>query len=160
MEKTEFEKYLEERYLDQVRWYDQKSLWNQRWYIRLQWGLIILSAFTPVLVVIHLTTLPQHYLLNWLPVITSVLVAILASSLKTFEFQENWANYRTTCETLKKEIYLCRASVGVYVGASERETLFVERVEALISRENTLWFTTYRGEIELMGDQKQRSIER
>ena len=77
-----------------------------------------------------------------LSLITSVLVAILATSLKTFKFEENWVNYRTTCETLKKEIHFFNAGLDEYKDSQDREGLFVRRVEALISRENTLWLTT------------------
>jgi hypothetical protein len=69
-------------------------------------------------------------------------VAILATSLKTFKFEENWINYRTTCETLKKEIHFYHAGIGEYEDSEDKEALFIKRVEALISRENTLWLTT------------------
>jgi hypothetical protein len=77
-----------------------------------------------------------------LSLITSVLVAILATSLKTFKFEENWLIYRTTCETLKKEIHFLNAGIDEYKDSQDREAVFVKRVEALISRENTLWLTT------------------
>jgi len=71
--------------------------------------------------------------------VTSVIVAILASTLKTFNYQEHWMNYRTTCETLKKEYHFFEANVGDYADTNDKQALFVERVEALISRENTFW---------------------
>jgi len=79
-----------------------------------------------------------------LSLVTSVLVAILATSLKTFKFGENWVNYRTTCETLKKEIHFFDAGIDEYKDSQDKEGLFVKRVEALISRENTLWLTTVK----------------
>ena len=45
---------------------------------------------------------PIYIVLRASPIVTSVLVAIITASLKTFKFQENWINYRTTCETLEK----------------------------------------------------------
>ena len=138
MDKADFERYLQDRYFDQINWYDKKSMSNQKWYNILQWGLIVLAALTPVLVAIqpYLKTYPS---LKWLPVTTAVAVAILSSALKTFHFQENWINYRTTCETLKKEVFLYQANVGEYERVADKDQLFVERVEELISRENTLW---------------------
>ena len=141
-----FQKYLEKRYYGQIGWYDNKSLWNQKWYRRLQWGLIVFSALTPVLIAIN-WGLPTYQLLRWVPLITSVLVAIVASALKTFKFQENWINYRTTCETLKKEIHFYEAGIGEYANAEDKEALFVERVENLISRENTLWLSVHKEQI-------------
>jgi len=140
MDKEKFQKYLKERYCDQIDWYDRKSLQNQKWYKRLQWSLIILAAMTPALIAIGVCFSGIPFL-KWVPVITSVLVAILTSTLKIFKFQENWINYRTTCETLKKEIHYYDAGIGDYADTGDKEALFVERVENLISRENTLWIS-------------------
>jgi hypothetical protein len=73
-------------------------------------------------------------------------VAILTAGLKAFKYQENWINYRTTCETLRKEKYFYEAGLGEYASAEDKEALFVDRVESLISRENTMWVSTHRAE--------------
>ncbi len=138
MEKEDFQNYLKERYEDQINWYDKKSMWNQKMYRYFQWSVIILATITPVLV----ATVPDKT--RWLTVTISALVAIGTSILKTFKYQENWINYRTTCETLRKEIHFYKAGLGDYRGSEDREALFVERVESLISRENTMWLTTQR----------------
>src|SRR5712691_2446538 len=143
MDKAAFEEYLSERYLGEIGWYDAKSMRNQVWYRTLQWGLILLSASTPVIIALaqKSDSAPE---LKTLSLTTSVLVAILATSLKTFKFEENWVNYRTTCETLKKEIHFFDAGIDEYKDSQDKEGLFVKRVEALISRENTLWLTTVK----------------
>jgi hypothetical protein len=138
METEEFQKYLKERYEDQIDWYDRKSIWNQKWYRRFQLSVIILAAITPVLVAIA----PE--VTRWPAVFIAALVAIGTNMLKIFKYQENWINYRTTCETLRKEIHFYNASLGDYRGSEDRESLFVERVESLISRENTMWLTTQK----------------
>jgi Ni/Fe-hydrogenase subunit HybB-like protein len=140
LDKGAFEEYLESRYREQIAWYDRKSVFNGKWFKVFQWGTITLASLTPVIVVIGFESSNDYA--KWLPVLTSVLVAIFASAQKTFKFEENWINYRTTCETLKKEIYLYKAGVGEYSTTRDREGLFVERVEGLISRENTLWLIT------------------
>ncbi len=138
METEDFQKYLKERYEDQINWYDKKSAWNQKLYRYFQWSIIILAAVTPVLVATGSETT------RWPAVIIAALVAIGTTILKTFKYQENWINYRTTCETLRKEIHFYRAGSGDYRDSDDREALFVERVESLISRENTMWLTTQR----------------
>jgi len=45
---------------------------------------------------------------------------------------------------LKKEIHFYRAGIDQYRDSEDKEALFVKRVEALISRENTLWLTTVK----------------
>ena len=150
MNKEDFQKYVKERYEGQISWYDKKSIGNQKMYKRFQWVVIMLSAITPVLVAIVAINPEANetsWLLtktSWLAVGISALVAIGTTALKTFKYQENWISYRTTCETLRKEIHFYNASVGEYKDTDDREALFVERVEALISRENTMWLTTQR----------------
>ena len=73
--------------------------------------------------------------------IISIGVIIGTSSSKVFKFQEKWINYRTTCETLKKEWYYYKSGIYEYKESENLEELFVERVENLISRENTYWMT-------------------
>lgn len=138
MEVAEFEKYLEERYHPQIKWYDIKAISNQNTYKIIQWLVIILAAVTPVLVAVGETWE------RWVAVVISALVAIGTSVLKTFKYQENWINYRTTCETLRKEIHYYNASINDYETSNDPMALFVERVEALISRENTLWLTVQK----------------
>lgn len=137
MNQEDFQKYLKERYEDQINWYDKKSVWSQKMYKRFQGAVIVLSAITPILVAIGVDEA------RWPAVVISALVAIGTTSLKTFKYQENWINYRTTCETLRKEIHFYKAGVSDYKDTGDAEALFIERVEALISRENTMWLTTH-----------------
>ena len=150
MDQKTFDDYLKDRYLPEIAWYDTNSLHNQVWYRTLQSALIVLSASTPVIIALAQKT-PSGAWIQRLSLITSVLVAIIATTLKTFKFQENWINYRTTCETLKKEIHFYHAGVDEYADGAGRESTFVKRVESLISRENTLWLTTIK---EKPGEQK------
>lgn len=138
MEAAEFEKYLEERYYPQIKWYDMKAISNQKIYKIIQWIVIILAAVTPVLVAVG------EAWERWVAVVISALVAIGTSVLKTFKYQENWINYRTICETLRKEIHYYNARINDYEPSNDPMALFIERVEALISRENTLWLTVQK----------------
>jgi hypothetical protein len=78
--------------------------------------------------------------------VISLIVAILVSSLKTFNFQENWVSYRTTAETLKKELIFFRAETGPYENVKDMKNLFVQRVESLISRRHTSEIYIYNKE--------------
>lgn len=141
MENSKFEKYLEERYYPQIEWYDRKSTWNQKVYKIFQWIIIILSAITPILVA---SEFHGNIYIRWFTVVVSALVAIGTASLKTFKYQENWINYRTTCETLRKEIHYFNSMVDDYSTVDDPMALFVKRVEALISQENTIWLKTQK----------------
>ena len=109
-------KYIEVRYFDQINWYDNNAQENRTKYRRLQWTLIILAAMTPALIELDLNELIGKNF-GQLATVTSVVVAILTAALKTFKYQENWINYRTTCETLRKEKYFYDGGIGEYQNA-------------------------------------------
>ena len=137
MEEEKFEQYLKERYEYQVKWYDKRSSQNKRYSLGFQWTAIIISASIPVLV----TLMPSW---KWITIILSIILAIATAALKTFKFEENWISYRTVAETLKKEKYYYDAEATEYTTVEDKKRLFVERVEALISSENTLWMAIQR----------------
>ncbi len=65
-------------------------------------------------------------------------VAILASLLSLNQLQENWIAYRTTCESLKHEKFFFLTNAEPY-DKDNAFGLFVQRVERLISKENSAW---------------------
>ncbi len=141
MEKKEFEEYVDSRYNDQVTWYDTKSIKNQNTYKKLQWILIIFSSLTPVLIALDFG-FPDFNFLKWIAVITAVIVGIATVSQRTFKYYDNWIDYRTICENLKKEKYMHGTGTGDYAGVLDKDSLFVERVENWISKENSTWIST------------------
>ena len=140
MQEEKFEKYLKERYECQVKWYDKRSSRNKRYSHGFQWTAIIISASVPVLV----TLMPSSQWITIITIILSIVLAIATASLKAFKFEENWISYRTVAETLKKEKYYYDAGSTEYATTEDKKRLFVERVEALISSENTLWMAIQR----------------
>ena len=136
MDSKTFQEYLEKRYYDQLNYYEKSSGRNQKRYKNFQWILIILSALTPVLAAMDLNSFPFNYLV----IIISALVAILTTGLKTFQYQELWANYRTTCEQLKPEIHYYNFNVGPYGALGvDKEALFISRVETILDKEHQSW---------------------
>lgn len=136
MDSTSFNEYLEKRYYDQLNYYRGSSSKNQKKYKNFQWILIVLSALTPVLVAMDLS----KYNLDIIVIIVSSLVAILTSGLKTFQYQELWANYRATSEQLKPEIHYYNFNVGPYgISGVDKEALFISRVEAILDKEHQNW---------------------
>ncbi len=140
MNKEKFDAFVKDRYNKEVAWYDRKAIWNHRAYRICMWSVIFLAAITPILIVI------SDGIFKWVAVGVAVLVAVLNGALRAFKYHENWIGYRTTCETLRKEIHFYEASIQGYDAVADKEALFVERVESLISREHTLWVTTHEKE--------------
>jgi hypothetical protein len=133
MNKENFEKYLEERYRAQIKWYTENSSINKKRFQFLVAITTTFSVFVPVLLV------TEDTFLKFLAIGFSAVVAICATFTRSFNFQENWINYRTIGETLKKEIHFYDAKLFDYSSSQDPEALFVSRVENLISRENTTW---------------------
>jgi hypothetical protein len=128
------DEYINQRVNDQIGWYDQKSQRAQRWFKRLRAVEVIAAGAIPLFAGFGGRS-------PWSVIVVGILgalVAILASLLSINQFQENWIEYRTTCESLKHEKYLFLTNAEPY---NEEETfgLFVQRIESLISKENSAW---------------------
>lgn len=143
MDKAAFDDYVTNRYQDQLKYYEAISAGNQKKYKRFQWILIVLTALTPVFAALKTIKWGDFVMpvdLSVLVLVTSTIVAILTTGLKTFNYQELWIVSRTTQEMLKPELYYYNFNVGDY-GAQgvDKESVFVTRVEAILGSEHKQW---------------------
>jgi hypothetical protein len=136
MDTSTFDKYLEDRYRSEIAWYSRRARQNQLWYRVLKVYTVVAAAAVAALAAFD----PPLEALAAL----GASIAALEGLAAVFKLHENWLNYRTTSETLKKEIHFYRSRTAEYRGAGDAEALFVERVEAIISRENSLWLQAVR----------------
>jgi hypothetical protein len=67
-----------------------------------------------------------------------VFVAVIASLLGLLQLQERWIQYRGTAESLRREKFLFLTQTEPY-DKNDAFHLLVQRVEALLSKENTEW---------------------
>ena len=130
----EEEEYLKNRLDDQINWYDRKSIQNQKTYKMLQLILIVSAASIPFISGYVDKLVYLQYLLGAI----GVLVAAITGLISLYKFQENWTAYRTTCESLQHEKYLYHTKTDPYHGKNAFN-LLVQRVEMLISKENSSW---------------------
>lgn len=140
MTSPSLEQYVEKRYQAQVRWYDGRASANKKAYQVYHTSIAILSAIITIAVGIGMHD-RDRILWQIVSLTASAVVAVLAGLQRTFRFRDNWVDYRTTAEDLKKEEQYHRFLCGDYAASANPDRLFVERVEALISRQNTLWNT-------------------
>jgi len=135
MKEMNQEAYLKERLQDQIDWYDRKGMKNQKWFKRLQVAAILASVTIPFLSgYITETTLLLKVSVGLLGLIVAAITAVLG----LYKFQENWFEFRTTCESLNHEKYMFLTQSEPY-DQDNPFRLLVERVESLISKENTAW---------------------
>jgi len=130
MGRRKIDQYMKERYEDQVRWYDEKAIYCKRMNYLCQIPIIIMGPLITVFALLEY---------KWITVLLSAIMSILIGILNFCKFEEKWHNYRTTCETLKKEKYFYEYRLNEYRDAEDPEELFINRVESIISREHTKW---------------------
>jgi hypothetical protein len=128
------DEYIIDRLDDQINWYDKKSQTNQKWFKRLKILEITSAAIIPFLAGIG-ASLPYYSVIIG---VLGVVIAISAGVSAIYKFHENWIEYRTISETLKHEKYLFQTKCSPY---HQENSFFhlVQRVEALISKENSQW---------------------
>jgi len=129
------DEYMHARVDNQIDWYDKKSQWNQRWFRRLRAIELVVAASIPLLAGYISAERPSIQLIVGL---LGLVVASIAGVTGLYSFQENWVEYRTTCESLCHEKHLFLTETQPYDGEAPFP-LFVKRVESLISAENTRW---------------------
>jgi len=128
------EEYIEQRLNDQIGWYDRKSSTNQRWFKRLRFAEIAAAAIIPFLSGFAGDSLPIKIAIGAL----GVVIAVIASLLGLLQLQEHWIEYRATAESLRKEKFLFLTQTEPY-DKDDAFHLLVQRVEALLSKENADW---------------------
>ena len=129
-----------ERLEDQIAWYDQKSLANQRTYKRVKVTEILAAAAIP-----FLTGLKTPYI----PMVTGglgVLITVLEGLLHLNQYQQNWIAYRSTCEALKHEKYTYLGKAAPYFNVPDPHALLAERIESLVSQEHAKWASVQQQE--------------
>jgi hypothetical protein len=136
--------YLETRVDDQINWYGQKATKFKILNIWSRGIIIVFSAIIPFISVFKpITTLATISLCSRLVDILIPLLGSLTSIAAGFsallKFQENWIEYRTTSENLKHEKYLYLNQSGPYESSKDSYKIFVNRIESLISKENSTW---------------------
>jgi hypothetical protein len=118
---------------DQIDWYDRKSRSAQRIFKRVKIVEILAAAAIPFLAGLNY---PHDKLVTGG---LGVLITILEGLLHLNQYQQNWTNYRSTCEALKHEKYVYLATAGPYATAADPRAMLAERVESTVSQEHAQW---------------------
>jgi hypothetical protein len=130
----EFEEYLNTKYKKLIGFYDRRSIWNKRGYRICSVFVIVVSGLLAPL--IGTGSLSKHEMVGAL---ISASIVVVSAILAHFQFNENWLSYRATWDALEREPHLRIAGIGEYEGAMDRNSVFVNRVEAIAAREGSEW---------------------
>lgn len=131
------------RLLEQIDWYDRGSRRNQRWFKRLKMAQIILAAGIPVAAAASAPSV--------VVAVAGALIVVLESVQQLQQYQQNWTQYRATCERLKHERFLFATLAGPYGRAPRPAGLLAERTEGLVSQEQAAW-TSHQDEARRAGE--------
>ncbi|MEN2280602.1 DUF4231 domain-containing protein [Algoriphagus sp. SE2] len=128
------ENYIAERVDKQLDWYEEKAALNKKLFIWKEGLVISFAALIP-------------FILVWDPlesgkILSAALgmsITILSGVASTMKLEKKWTEYRTTAETLKHERFLYFTRSGHYQNPKPLFNEFVQRVENIISKENSFW---------------------
>jgi hypothetical protein len=128
------ENYILERVDDQINWYDKKSQSAQHRFKLLRGFEICAAASIPLIAGFAKAPFPVTLVLA----VVGALIAIVSAITSLNQYQENWTGYRGACESLRQEKFLFVTKAEPY-HEGQAFSLFVQRVESLLSRENGAW---------------------
>jgi hypothetical protein len=129
---------MKSRVDEEIAWYDHKSGANQRGFKSMRLVEILAAAAIPIL---------STYSYSSVRLTVAILggaIAVIAAIMGLYQFQENWTNFRATCEALRHEKYLFMTHTEPY-HIDDSFPLFVQRIESLISSEQSTWSQYRRG---------------
>ena len=126
------EQYIQQRLTSQQKWYSKNSGWNKKIFILIQTILIILASLVTAISVI------KWEYLNYVTAILGALIAILTGVLSLNKYQDNWIEYRSASEALKREFFLFETNCAPY-DIQDSFPLLVERVENILATQNLQW---------------------
>lgn len=137
-------RFLRDRWLDQLLWYESKAAYNQRRYYALRLVVIIGGVTVPALVSLGIRGSDVDLSLTWVAFILSLVVAIAASLDAFFSYGQRWRSFRRTAEALKAHGWQYFELAGPYASAdhasvfpafaAQVETLFQQEVEGYIAQ--------------------------
>jgi hypothetical protein len=69
-------------------------------------------------------------------------IVVIEGLQQLYQWHQNWINYRSTSEALKREQCLYTSQAGPYAELAEPHKLLAERIEMLSSLEGTKWLSS------------------
>ena len=137
------EDYLTNRVKNQMDWYAKKSRELKSWHNRLKIWSISFAALIPILLL--WPTYGNQFWADFLRVLAALFGAKVAAieSVQSFKkYAELAASYRTTKETLQRELLHFQTKSGDYESFSDEKALFIQfvnRCELIMTGENRNW---------------------
>jgi hypothetical protein len=139
MTDEEYKKYVDTRFKKLTGYYDKRSQQNKR--LHRICSVLIIGISGTLAPLISTGVLSNHRITGGL---LSAGIVIVTAVSAHFQFNENWLAYRATWDALEREPHLREAGIGEYADASDRNSLFVQRVEEMVSEQGSEWLSRHR----------------
>ena len=130
-------RFLRDRWLDQLLWFESKAGLNQRRYYVLRLVTIVGGVIVPALVSLNIREASVADTLAWITFSVSLVVAIAAALDGFFGFGERWRTFRRTAELLKADGWQYFELSGPYAADDHTAAFpsFTAHTETLIQQD-------------------------
>lgn len=125
--------YLNERLLDQIKWYDKKAIENQKNYKNLSVVSFIISATIPIL-----AFLGENLAVKIITAAAGAAVSVITYIININTYKDLWIQYRMNCEMLKSEAIKFKNKIPPYDSEDAFE-LLVNNSEQYFTKEFSKW---------------------
>jgi Protein of unknown function (DUF4231) len=130
-------RFLRDRWLDQLLWFESKAAANQRRYYGLRLVTIVGGVIVPTLVSLNVREKDVAGTLAWITFSVSLVVAISAALDGLFGFGERYRSFRRTAELLKADGWQYFELAGPYAASDHAAAFprFTAHTETLIQQD-------------------------
>lgn len=146
MENSPLKTYIEKRVLDQIIWYDQKSVEKQTRFKKLTIVNIILNAIIPIVVLFSDYSILVKALVTGLSSSAGAINAIVALC----EFKDLWIQYRSNCELLKSTLHRFFLKSGEFRHIADDQSALMDALvascEEYFTKEFQSWVVVTNGD--------------
>ena len=139
MDETAIKNYLASDYAKAAKFYDDRANSSKRWYRVLSIYVIAVSAGLTVLVALA----PPEDLWRFISAAASATIVVATGLLAHLRCHENWLSYRASWDALERERRFYQTGTGAYKSATDKGALFVERVEAVLTKEGSDFYARH-----------------
>ena len=133
MDESVIKKYLAEDYAKAAKFYDDRACLSKRLYRGFSIYLIVASAVLTPLVALA----PDDGCWRIITATLSATLVVATGMLAHLKSHEKWLSYRTSWDSLERERRFFETGGGPYRSCPDKALLFVERVEAVLTKEGT-----------------------
>ena len=146
MENSPLKTYIEKRVLDQIIWYDQKSVEKQTRFKKLTIVNIILNAIIPIVVLFSDYGILVKALVPGFSSSAGAINAIVALC----EFKDLWIQYRSNCELLKSTLHRFFLKSGEFRHIADDQSALMDALvascEEYFTKEFQSWVVVTNGD--------------